>query len=91
VIAPGGKPVTTCVPHKKIARAHKTGVALYAEYLKRWNGFVLKQNSSSTVETFIEWARSRCQRYWVKATAMAPRIANPKALDIMFDAVTMYD
>lgn len=91
MIAPGGKPVTTCVPHMKIASAHKMGVALYADNLKRWNGFVLKQNSSSTVDTFIAWARSRCQRYWVKATAMAPRIAKPKALDIMFDAVATYD
>jgi hypothetical protein len=53
-MAPGGKPVTTCVPHMKIAKAHKEGVAAYVVYLKRWTGFVRRQNSSSMVDTFIE-------------------------------------
>jgi len=79
--------VATWVPHIKIARPAKDGVAAIAAGLKSVKGFVRRQNKSSIVETFIVFARRRCQRYCVKATAKEPRMVKPNALARMFDAV----
>ena len=85
--APGGKLVTTCVAHIKTARTQSIGVADMAAHLKSMNGLDLMQKSISIVETFIAETRRRCHRYWTKATAKAPLIANPKALARTFEAV----
>jgi hypothetical protein len=62
-MAPGGKLVATCIPHMRIARAHKVGAARIAATLNIMKKFVLTVNKSSIVETFMVEIRSRYQRY----------------------------
>lgn len=91
VMAPGGKLVTICEAHIRTESANSRGVARKAAGLRRINGLDLMQNKSSIVDTFIVETRSRCHRYWTKATPSAALRQKPKVLARMFEAVEIYD
>lgn len=90
-MAPGGKLVTNCDIHITAASAHRMGVARKAEGLNWTNGFDLRLNSSSIVETFKVEERRIYHRCCANAIPKDARSMNPKAFARILEAVVTYD